>query len=1083
MKKIPLYLSIFLAVLLFLFALMFGIVYTQKDEIGQNVVKTLNEQQSGKLTVEAFDLTVFKSFPYISLDLKNVAFRGPKSSDALSDSLGVIYAFEDIYVGFDIKDLIRGEFTAKNLFVENGHFHWIMFEDGTINVLEAKLGSMEEEKLESEESDFKLHLDLQNIELKNVTIKESNFKGNTFLSLHFEEAKSRFSFIDEKIVAHLDAETVLEYYQADEVVYFKDKPLGIHTDFEYNLKSDFLQFLPGKIELLYGHLNFEGSLDLANDWMMDFKMDGKSNNFDVFISMAPDAVFEALDVFRNEGDVYFNGTFKGPILVESPSVDIEFGCENTFLLHKGRDEKAVDDIEFRGLFTTGADNSLATSSVLIENFQAKPQNSLFKGRFYLENFEDPRLSVDFHGSIDLAVLPDFYPIDGLRGISGIMEVDITVDEFMEADSIVEVATQLEDGTLSRIVFKNVALNWNELPYPIEAINGMIQLDGDRLLMEDLNGKVADSDFHINLMVSKIAAYLHGEEAPMDVVFSGHSALLDFASLLPKDSSGTPLFDDVMRDLSFDFDLKTNTTALNNFIYLPSADFYFRDLRFRLDKYPHELKKFYGKIHLDDEVVDLENLQMVLGRNDLDMHFKIDGIEAIFDTQSFEKVPIELNLHSDYFNLKELLVYDEKPLISDAIEEEVLQDFHFKGSGHFVSNSFSHKGFLSEVNIDDFRLKFNDLPPLRDTRGKITTDTAGCIHIIDFYGKSGSSDLAFNLDLEHFLDSNLVNKKIKGNFKSQNLDLDELLGYMPESEEEQPHDSAFNYFELPFPNAAIALDIQKMTYHRYALSKLHGKLRITEDHFVYVDTFNMNAAGGFFGMKGYFNGSNPDSIYYYGNLVMDKMDIDQIFYKFDNFGQDYILSENIHGILSADVETKVRLYPDLVMDLSKSEIHADVLVENGRLQHFAPMKAMSSFLGNKDLDDIYFGELRNRLDVVNGKLLIPNMHLTSSIGYIYLSGTQGMDLDMDYQMKIPLSLVKEASWNMLKGTFKPGRKNKAEISDEDLEAEGLIEEEDELKERPKIIEGQKGILRKYININVSGNPDDFDIKVGKKKPVN
>ena len=46
--------------------------------------------------------------------------------------------------------------------------------------------------------------------------------------------------------------------------------------------------------------------------------------------------------------------------------------------------------------------------------------------------------------------------------------------------------------------------------------------------------------------------------------------------------------------------------------------------------------------------------------------------------------------------------------------------------------------------------------------------------------------------------------------------------------------------------------------------------------------------------------------------------------------------------------------------------------------------------------------------------MPLMTINSSLGYMQFSGTQDMDLNMEYYVKVPLSLVGKTAWKTLFG---------------------------------------------------------------------
>ena len=120
--------------------------------------------------------------------------------------------------------------------------------------------------------------------------------------------------------------------------------------------------------------------------------------------------------------------------------------------------------------------------------------------------------------------------------------------------------------------------------------------------------------------------------------------------------------------------------------------------------------------------------------------------------------------------------------------------------------------------------------------------------------------------------------------------------------------------------------------------------------------------------------------------VNNVDLDKLLFKFENFGQDHLVSENLQGKLSSRIKGKIRVYPDMVPDLDQSNIAMDVKVLNGRLKNYDPMLALSDYMGEKNLQYIKFDTLQNHLDITKGKITIPTMTIESTLGHIELSGT-------------------------------------------------------------------------------------------------
>lgn len=192
------------------------------------------------------------------------------------------------------------------------------------------------------------------------------------------------------------------------------------------------------------------------------------------------------------------------------------------------------------------------------------------------------------------------------------------------------------------------------------------------------------------------------------------------------------------------------------------------------------------------------------------------------------------------------------------------------------------------------------------------------------------------------------------------------------------------------------------------------------------------------------------------MKLHKVDLDKLLFKFENFGQDHLVSENLHGKLSGTLSGKIHMHADMVPILDDSEIHMDVDVTQGRLEHYAALDAVSDYFKDKNLSRVLFDTLHNKLDMTNGILSIPNMTINSTLGFIEISGKQDMNMNMEYYLRIPWKLVTQVGSKKLFG------------SGEKPEGDDEIQYKDDTK---KV---------RFINLKITGTPDNYKISLGKDK---
>jgi hypothetical protein len=515
--------------------------------------------------------------------------------------------------------------------------------------------------------------------------------------------------------------------------------------------------------------------------------------------------------------------------------------------------------------------------------------------------------------------------------------------------------------------------------------------------------------------------------------------------------------DVVSELRFGVHFETRSEYLQSFQYLPEGEFFIDSFHCRLRGFPHELHDFAADIQVNDQTIRVKDFRGEVDNSDFRLTAEMEGLDYLERADTLAPLSFSVDMQSDHLHLRDLLTYKGVEYLPEDYREESLSELVVK-----ARVESTNQALMGDQKVPDFRLDLEDVHfLLRSHRRKfkdihaLMTAENGNLRIDDFSGRLGSSDFRLK-GLITGLNDTLRAPVYDISLQAERLDFDELLDYRA-SDEPVAHDSAYNVFAEPFPEVTMQADIGEMVYHRFHFKELHGRMRATPDHYIYLDTMRARGADGDFSLKGYFNGSDPKNIYMSSDLSLRDMDIDQLFFKFDNFGQDYLLSENLHGHLTADINSRVRMHPDFTPIIEETEAHVEARIREGSIVDYAPLHAMSAYFADKDLDSVRFGELVNTFDLKNGTLQIPNMTITSTLGFMDLSGQQAMegDMAMDYLVRIPLKMVKKAAFDRV---FRRNR-------DDDGQP-------DEIMEDPG-----KGLR---IPIRVSGTPEKYEIKTGKGK---
>ncbi|MDN5210777.1 AsmA-like C-terminal region-containing protein [Fulvivirgaceae bacterium BMA12] len=1041
-----------------IFSILLSYIYVEQDNILQDQITTLNRQHKGLIVVGDSHLSPFENFPYISIKVDDV-----RVYEAKGDETSVIVDVADIYIGFNIWDIVGGNYDIQTLLIEEGFFNIVLHEDGTNNLQNALAASGET----GEEEPVAIHL--KNIELRKLDIHKLDEATNTDVEAFIYWGKGGFNTGNGLISAHIDTEFELNVIDNGDTTYIHHKHFEFHTDVTLDENTGLLTIKPSGITMEHGEFELAGSLDTKNDMNVDLVVKGTKPNFDMLIAFAPEDLIPVLERYENAGKIYFNAAVQGPTLHgQMPLIDAKFGASEAFLENTDKG-KRINEMGFKGYFTNGKERSMRTMEFSLTDMTAKLESGQFLGSVVVNNFEEPEVNMQLNADFNLEFLAGFLNLANIENASGNVSLEMKFHDIIDLDQPELALNDLNQAYFSELKVTNLRLSSVDLPAPLKQLDMHLIMNGKQATLDQFDMLLGKSDLSMTGYLSDLPAIVHHTNIPVVAHLEIESDIFDIAEITgysKKDSTG---INERIEDLSVGFSFKSSAKAFTESRYLPRGEFFIDSLHAQLKHYPHELHDFHVDFLIDDR--DLKIVDFTGFIDDSDFHF--NGLVHDYGFWMQEElngdVDLDITLTSDLLRLEDIFCYQGENYVPEDYRHEEFENLalHVNSSMHYKESALH----AVDIDLDKFNAKMH-VHPMR------FEDFEGHLHYEDdhlmiqkFHGKMGRT--VFDVNMNYYLGDDQAIKK-RDNYlalKANYIDFDQLFNFnlapskttetkaVTTTADVQEHAEAFNLYELPFTDMQFDVNVEHFIYHRIDLQHINAHLRTTQNHYIYVDTLNMNAAGGSFKMSGYFNGSDPKHIYMKPDLIIEDVNIDKLMFKFENFGQDHVVSENLHGRLSTRVNGKIRVYPDLVPDLDQSEVHMDVEVLDGRLENYEPMLMLSDYMGDKDLKNIRFDTLKNHVDITNGQLTIPNMTIESTLGHMELSGTQGLDHNIKYFLRIPWKTIKQAARYKLFGD----KKN----------ADGQTGDD-------KIIELDPNEKVRYLNLKIHGNIDDFKIGLGKAK---
>ena len=1044
-KRVRLFFGIIIIVPVIFFTLLVGIIYYCQDSIVQHAIVIANKDLKGRFSVSGSHIAPFANFPQISIDLEHVKVYESKKKNA-----DCLVHVNDVYIGFSLWDIISGNYTIKGIKLKDGHIDVKQHKDGSINIANAIASELPPEKVEE---DF--HVDLKAISIENFDISKLNEETNLKVDVFINKAKSKFKSDKKNIDFRLETDFFISVLQDGDSTFFKHKHIHFDTQFSYKKAAKMAFFQETQVELEKAVLDFSGNIHLNKDVEVDLKLKGHKPDFNLFLAVAPEELKESLNSFENRGKIYFNATVKGKTANGNrPAMEAHFGCKEGYIANI-ESAKKMNDIGFDGYFSNGKNRDLNTMLFTLNNIKVKPEVGRFKGKLSVFNFLSPNVEMQIDADLDLDFLAKFTKAKELKDVGGKILLQMNFHDIIDFNQPEKSIERLNESYYSSLKVENFHAKIPGFSLPIKNLNLFATSSGHAVNLKYLRVNIGNSDLEMLGFLSDLPAIIHHTNIPVEADLKIHANRIDLAELT-KDDAGKVGFNEEVKQLDMKLKFITSARAVTESENLPLGEFFLEKCNAKLKNYPHAIHDLHADLLIGKQDLTLKDFKGFVDASDFHFSGLFHHYDFWFKTNLEGDAKIAFDFKSNHLKLGELLYYGGQNHLPLEYRKEELANFDLKGHSelHFKAGEF----VKTAVYLDNLSGKFKTHPvSLAGINGKINYQ-ADKLSLEHLKGVVGHSD--FDVSLLLHLDQS--NQRDFVTLSANRIDVDEFLSHSTQQSTElhgAEHDKAWSIFDSEFPNIDCKLDVGSFKYGAYTINKLTTDVKIFQDHHVEVKKIGLETAEGSISGFGVFSGRDKNHIYLEPNLTIHHLNLDKFMVKFDNFGQDYLVSQNVHGYFQGKVTGKIHLHSDLVPKLDDSNLKISMTITKGKLENYAPLIDLGTYFEDKNVAMVKFDTLTNELLLSNGKLSIPQMVICSSLGFLKIEGSQGIlgKMDMDYTIGVPWAMIKDVARNKI---FK---KN----SEQNQEPDEIVKEKDGAK---------------YVYFRVSGDLENYSVNLvkGKKK---
>jgi hypothetical protein len=197
-----------------------------------------------------------------------------------------------------------------------------------------------------------------------------------------------------------------------------------------------------------------------------------------------------------------------------------------------------------------------------------------------------------------------------------------------------------------------------------------------------------------------------------------------------------------------------------------------------------------------------------------------------------------------------------------------------------------------------------------------------------------------------------------------------------------------------------LSVNRVLYKKFVATDVKGSITLKQSG-IAINNLSLKQGGGSVNVTGNIDQTGKVNRFNIDSKI-NNVNVERLFYAFDNFGQDAITSQNLRGTFfgGTSISGSMNDNGTIVPRSFRGNVAFDI--RNGALVDFEPMTRLGNFaFPKRNFSDIRFISLKNTLNLQGDKVIIPPMEIRSTVLNIFMEGVYSFTTGTNIAIKIPL----------------------------------------------------------------------------------
>jgi hypothetical protein len=573
-------------VILILIVLIIVVPFVFQGKIMKIAKDQINNNLNAKADFEKLSLSLFRSFPNVSVGIKNLYIAGINEFEG-----DTLFSVKSVNIVIDLISAIKMEnIKIKRVALNYPRIHaWVM-PDGKANWDITKDSGGEED---TTASDLNPQVELKRFEINHGLIRYDDESSEIITRMDDCNFVMTGDLSQDFTTLSMSGNTRFLNVVYGGIKYLKNAAMTLQMDVDADLKNSLYTLRKNSVAVNDLVLRFDGNIGMPNeeDIIIDLKYGLDKADFKSLLSLIPAIYMKDYQDVKAVGKLQLNGSVKGTYNEKiMPNIALTLLVENAMFkypdLPKSADNIAIDV----NLFFDGVQND--NSTVDVNKFHMDLGGNPVDMTLNIKTpVSDMFINGNLNMNLDLATINDVVPLDSTT-LKGKIEAALDFMGYMSYIEKKDYEKFKADGTMH---IKGFTYNSPDLPRDLNITESSLAFSPKYVEVNSFNAIMGKSDFHLSGRVEEFIPYVF-KNGTIKGNFIFTSGVLDLNELMTGSTETTE---------------ETDTIPLTVFEVPGNVDF---KMVSRIDKLYYdklEIENTIGTILVKDSRIILDGVSMNL----------------------------------------------------------------------------------------------------------------------------------------------------------------------------------------------------------------------------------------------------------------------------------------------------------------------------------------------------------------------------------------------------------------------------------------------------------------------------------------